>query len=184
MMRPLLPHLVLLAAAACGPRSPAPASPATPPPSNRTEPADGSGAHVVQATLSRSACFGFCPVYTLTVFRDGTVEYNGEEWVKTRGKATWQLAPDVTAKIDDLFTRNGFTKLADAYTDYDMTDAPTARVSYAPAGGPEKNIEHYLGDSDAPPALEAVEEGLDKLVDIERRIGTQAEREQIWQNRR
>jgi hypothetical protein len=160
-------------------------SPPPPPaiPSNQASPEAHSG-HEVVASLSRGACLGWCPSYTVQVFRDGTVEYNGESFVKTTGKATWTVTPADIAKIDDLFARNAFMKLGAAYTDYDMTDMPSATVSYAPPGGREKRVEHYYGDDDAPKALVVVEDGLDQIIGIEKYIGTNEERQEMYNSGR
>ena len=36
--------------------------------------------------LQRGPCFGPCPIYKVTIYDNGTVIYNGEEFVKTKGK--------------------------------------------------------------------------------------------------
>ena len=36
-------------------------------------------------TLERTACFGTCPIYKLTVYGDGRVEYEGERFVTVTG---------------------------------------------------------------------------------------------------
>ena len=59
--------------------------------------------HEELATIDRTGCFGWCPIYKLTVFRDGTVEYSGERFVKTTGAATWTVTPAEIAAIDALF---------------------------------------------------------------------------------
>lgn len=177
----MMPRLaVLVLAAACGGgQAPRPAEA----PSNQASPA-APATHTLLASLTRGPCFGWCPSYTFQVFRDGAVEYNGDAYVKTTGKATWTIAATQVAQIDDLFARNGFMKLGSAYTDYDMTDAPSATVSYAPPGGAEKRVEHYFGDSDAPEVLVVIEDGLDNVVGITKYIGTSEEREQMYRSGR
>ncbi len=44
-------------------------------------------------TLERTACFGACPVYTLSIYADGTVVYNGERFVDVEGEQTTQHRP-------------------------------------------------------------------------------------------
>jgi Domain of unknown function (DUF6438) len=166
--------LALGLAAACGSSPPA-AAPAL---SNR-----GGGPspapHVVMVTLERTACYGWCPVYTLTVYRDGAVEYQGTNFVKVKGKATDRLSPDQLAALDKLFTDNHYFALEDAYEHYEMTDQPGATTSYR-AGDRSKTIRHYHGDSHAPPALRDVEDGIDRIVHTERWIGTRAERDKLF----
>jgi len=40
----------------------------------------------VKITLERTECYGFCPIYTLTIQGDGTVVYDGKDFVKTKGR--------------------------------------------------------------------------------------------------
>jgi hypothetical protein len=150
-------------AAACGHKPPTGGGGGTPEPIGNTGDGAAVGPHEVMATLERTACYGTCPMYSLTVYRDGTVEYNGEQFVKTQ--------------LDDLFTSAHYFDLKDAYTDYDVTDNPSAKTSYS-SGGKTKTIDHYYGDSDAPEVLSTIEDGIDKIVHIEQFIGTEQERDQ------
>jgi len=155
--------VVLLAlAAGCGVKPPA---------------AGGGGpAHDAMVTLERTACYGTCPIYSVTVYRDGTVVYDGKQFVKIKGRATAQLGPDDIARLDQLFTDSPYLVLDDAYTDYDLTDMENVKTSYH-GGGKTKSIDHYHGDEDAPTVLEAIERGVDTIVHVEQWIGTKAERD-------
>ncbi len=163
--------LAILVVAACG----TPAAPATP--SNKVE--RPPAAHEVMATIERTACYGWCPIYKLTVYRDGVVEYSGDKFVKTTGKATGHLDPTTLAALDALFQENGYLGLRDAYEEYMMTDMPSVFTSYAPPDGKPKTIKHYLGDSSAPESLGKIEDGIDRIVKIEQWIGTREEREKL-----
>ena len=44
-------------------------------------------------TLQRTACFGACPVYTVSIYADGTVAYNGERFVEVEGTQTGSIDP-------------------------------------------------------------------------------------------
>lgn len=149
----------------------------------KSEPPSNTGGetapHAPVATIARTACFGWCPVYKLTVYRDGTVEYEGEQYVKTQGKATGHLEPDRIGALDTLFTSHGYLGFASSYEDYSVTDMPSVETSYTPAGGTTKTVRHYLGDGHAPKALGEVEDGIDKIVNIEQWIGTEDERQKL-----
>lgn len=138
-----------------------------------------TGAHVLLASLSRTVCFGWCPIYTVTVYRDGVVEYQGEHFVKTKGKATWRLAPDELAALDQLFTSKGYLQLAADYSHEDITDNPSANTSYQPAGAAVKAVTHYHGDMNAPKVLDEIEDGFDRIVHTEKWIGTDEERKNL-----
>jgi Domain of unknown function (DUF6438) len=163
---------VAVLAAACSS-----APPPSAPPANRG--GTPAGAHTPLATLERTACFGWCPVYKLTIFRDGVVEYDGDDYVKTRGHAVGHLPPETLDALDRLFLSNHYLDLAPAYEDYDVTDLPSTNTSYTPAGGATKAVRHYHGDHDAPAALTTVEDAVDRLVHVEQWIGSEAEREKL-----
>jgi len=131
----------------------------------------GSG-HELLASIERTTCYGWCPGYKVRVFRDGMVEYEGEAYVKTLGKATGHLSPEELETLDQLFRKSGYLGLDDSY-DEDATDMPTIYTSYSP-GGCKKSIRHYgLG---APKALDEIEHSIDRIIRIEQWIGTADER--------
>jgi len=135
-------------------------------------------AHVLLASIDRGPCYGTCPVYTITVYRDGQVEYEGADYVKTKGKATATITAAQVAAIDKLFTDDHYLAYKDSYEHADWTDAPSARTSYLPVGATAaKTIGHYYGDEHAPESLSKLEEAFDKAVNAERWIGTRAERD-------
>jgi hypothetical protein len=135
--------------------------------------------HKPLATLERTACFGFCPIYKVTIFRDRVVEYEGEKFVKTVGRATGRLTTGQLAQLEELFRKNGYLQLENSYERSNFTDLPSAFTSYSPAGGRTKTIRHYFGDRSAPEALTRVEEGIDRIVNIEQWIGTPEERQNL-----
>jgi hypothetical protein len=130
----------------------------------------------VLASLERTACFGTCPVYKLTIRADGRVDYHGEHFVKRKGDATGQLKPAQLAALRNAFARADYGKLADTYDHVSVTDAPSAITSFTD-GAVTKTIRHYLGDETAPAELEKLEDRIDQLVGIAQWIGTDKERE-------
>ena len=164
---PPAPHV------AVAPKVPPP--PPVPPPPTVAPPA-----HVLLASLDRGPCYGTCPVYTVTVYRDGKVEYVGTEYVKKKGKAVATLTADQLAALDKLFTDDHYLAYKDSYDDADFTDAPSARTAYAPPGASTaKYVGHYYGDTHAPESLSKLEAGFDTIVQTERWIGTRAERDKL-----
>lgn len=159
---------ILAFLAACDAPTPAP------PPANVV--AAPPVSHEVMATLERQACYGWCPIYTLTIHRDGRVEYHGKQYVKQRGSAEAQLTPGQIDELDRAFATAKFFQLADAYTHEDATDAPTVMTSYR-KDGHEKNVAHYHGDDHAPDSLTTLESSIDTIVGTDRWIGTPEERE-------
>ncbi len=133
--------------------------------------------HELVATLARASCYGVCPVYKLAIYRDGVVEYTGEQYVELRGPAIGHITAAQLAMLDRMFADARYFERADHYTTEEMTDMPSATTTYQ-LGARAKRIEHYYGDPSAPRALENLEDGIDRLVGIERWIGTEDVREQ------
>jgi hypothetical protein len=143
---------------------------------NAPEQAD-PGPHTLLATLERGVCYGWCPVYKLEIYRDGDVEYHGEQFVKVKGDATTHLTPAQLANLEHAFADAHYFSLASTYTHEDATDAPTAITSFHDETSHAKHIEHYHGDDHAPHELTELEEAIDRIVGSERWIGTREERE-------
>jgi len=77
--------LALAALVACHSR----AAPPSPPLANQ-----GSGAPTFEVKLSRTSCFGTCPVYSVTIHPDGSVDWSGSEFVAARGARHGHIAAD------------------------------------------------------------------------------------------
>jgi hypothetical protein len=136
--------------------------------------------HVLLASIDRSPCYGTCPVYTVTVYRDGKVEYVGTDYVKTKGKAAGTITADQVAALDKLFTDDHYLAYKDSYEHVDMTDTSSARTSYLPLGATTpKVVGHYYGDTSAPESLTKLERGFDTIVNTESWVGTRAERARL-----
>lgn len=56
----------------------------------------------VEITLERSACFGECPVYSVTIRGTGEVEYEGKRFVSTIGRETGRISEQ---ELVDLLNR-------------------------------------------------------------------------------
>ena len=121
-------------------------------------------------SLERTACYGRCPIYKVTVLRDGTVLWEGERFVKTTGKATAKLPAATVAQLADAFKAADFFALRDKYDNREMTDQPSAIVHFDD-GKRKKSVEHYYGDGSAPKALTVLEERIDALIGTARWTG-------------
>jgi hypothetical protein len=120
-------------------------------------------------TLERTACFGGCPVYTLSIFSTGEVQYEGKAHVRKVGAATGKVPPErVDALLLELERGRYFT-FADRYTSPEATcgryatDSPSA-ISSVTVGGRTKRIVHDYGCGAAPGALVVLERRIDEAV--------------------
>ncbi len=125
-------------------------------------------------TLERSACFGFCPMYKLTIYGNGKVVYEGIEYVKVKGKRTGRISPAAFRRLMNEFQRAQYFDLADSYSG-GPTDAAYVITSLK-IGDKTKTVNHYLASPDAPSKLTELEKKIDGAVKVQRWIGTDAER--------
>lgn len=110
-------------------------------------------------TMSRGACFGECPVYSVTIHGDGRVEYEGEYWVEVEGRRESSVDPAEVAALVEEFYDAGYLSMKDEYT-ADVTDLATTTTSLT-VGGEAKTVIDYYG---APPALRDLEERIDEVA--------------------
>jgi hypothetical protein len=128
-------------------------------------------------TLERGACFGTCPVYKLSIFADGRVEYDGKEFVKLKGKARGQITKAALQSLVREFENINYTRLDDEYVSEGpncpewWTDSPSA-VTSLDWKGKKKTIRHYHGCRGARvlDQLTALENKIDQVVNTKRWI--------------
>jgi hypothetical protein len=117
----------------------------------------------VALTLERTACFGACPVYTVTVYDDGTVVYEGERFVDVTGTQTTELDPATVEMMLQAFADAGYFEWDEAYDKMTVSDLPTVITSVT-RDGETQRIVRYEGDPSAPLALPYLEAWLDVMA--------------------
>jgi len=146
---------------------------------------------IEQLSLERTTCYGWCPAYTVTVFGDGRVEYEGKRFVKIKGKRTKRIDVDAILKLTREVERINYFDLRDSYASpadgcpTRWTDNPAAITSVR-AGGRTKRIHHYLGCRENagsrsigetyPRGLADFEDRIDAIVGTAEWIGRESER--------
>jgi hypothetical protein len=106
----------------------------------------------VTITLERTACFGTCPVYTVTIDAQGNVVYTGTRFVRVIGQKTGRAPVARVAAILKLAETIRFFDLNDRYLEIrhpdgsmsTVTDLPTTFVAITQAGSSNR-IEDYVG---------------------------------------
>jgi hypothetical protein len=114
----------------------------------------------VAVTLERTACFGTCPIYKVTIYTDGTVVFEGERFVTAEGTQTLQIEPEVVQQLVEGFEAAGYFEWDDEYTEMTVSDLPTIITSVT-RDGETKQITRYAGDSSAPMELPYLETWID-----------------------
>jgi hypothetical protein len=120
--------------------------------------APASKDQITEVTLERTGCFGYCPVYKVTVRRDGTISYKGREYVQLKGAYEGKVYG--FDRLAQLILASGYFKLKDNYT-FDATDLPSA-VTTVVANGQRKTITNY-GDF-GPVELWGIEMAIDGML--------------------
>jgi len=117
----------------------------------------------VVITLERTPCFGFCPVYMLTIYGSGEVIYEGKRFVGIEGIRTTTISAEKIEQLVSEFQNIAYFSLNDSYEETNATDMPSAITSIT-INGETKIIRHYHGDSSAPKELTELENKIDEIV--------------------
>lgn len=107
--------------------------------------------------LSRSGCFGTCPVYEVKVFATGEVYWHGRNFVDALGEKQTSIGSDAAHKLVGQFLSSQFWELCGGY-DSSVTDSPTTQIDVQ-IGGRSKTVWNYA--SSAPEWEESFEKTID-----------------------
>ena len=120
-------------------------------------------------TLQRTACYGICPIYKLTVKADGSVLFEGEKFVKTTGKVDAKISEEKVKQLIKAFDSADYFSLNGKYDSqncYQVTDNPSASTSIQ-INGKTKSISHYRGCVEG---TDDFKKELSKLTELENKI--------------
>lgn len=122
-------------------------------------------------TLERTACYGFCPDYKLTISADGSVTFEGHRFVKKVGSVQSSISQERLKELLAAFGNINYFSLRDQYVEprdgcKDVeTDNPSAITSIR-INGKSKSVRHYYGCSgvDVLNDLTKLEQAIDEAV--------------------
>jgi hypothetical protein len=120
----------------------------------------------VVITLERTVCYGTCPSYFLRINGDGSVFYEGRDFVKVKGEVESTISQEDLRKLIVAFYEIDYFSLEDEYT-ANITDMPTTITSIT-IGGKSKRVVNYYG---APEKLIRLEKLIDSLTNSIRWVG-------------
>lgn len=126
----------------------------------------------VSITLEREPCFGTCPAYSVTIYEDGKVEYNGLSSVEVEGQQISQIDKELVVMLVEGFADAGYFEWEDRYDTMLVTDLPYVTTSVT-RNGETKEIFRYVGDDSAPIELAYLEVWIDKVVNSKQWTGTE-----------
>jgi Domain of unknown function (DUF6438) len=116
----------------------------------------------VTITLERNACFGICPIYSLKVFGNGTVVYNGERFVNMTGQKISTISQQKVRGLVEEFYKINYFRLNDTYNKIVKTDQPTVITSINVTGVYKSVFDNY--GSIAPQGLRLLENKIDEIT--------------------
>lgn len=122
--------------------------------------------------LERTACFGTCPVYMVSILEDGTVIYKGDRFVSMTGEQTGEIAPETVTAMVAAFKDAGYFGWNEAYDTQTVSDLPTVTTSVS-LDGITHRIARYTGDNTAPLALSFLEQWIDEMANTALWTGVQ-----------
>jgi uncharacterized protein DUF6438 len=135
----------------------------------------------LKITLERTECFGYCPVYKLTITADGAVVFEGRRFVKQEGATIKSaISRERLKQLMAEFDRVKFFSLEDDYSETRLscpTDQPSAFTSIR-VNGKSKTINHYLGclEPKVPKGLTELENKIDEIVNTAQWLPDKEER--------
>lgn len=126
----------------------------------------------VNITMSRSACFGACPVYYIEIHEDGKVIYRGYKNVDVIGEQSSTIPMEKVNELVNQFNRIGYFDLEDRYDELAITDQATVQTSIR-IDGTFKSVYDYLGAIEVPelPKLRQLENMIDEVTNSSRWVG-------------
>jgi Domain of unknown function (DUF6438) len=117
----------------------------------------------VMITLTRTACFGFCPAYRVSISGDGQVTYVGEAFVNVVGERRATIPREDVQRLLRRFDDINFGQLQDAYRAH-VTDLPTFTVTLERNGG-RKTVADYGGlSAGMPRAMRELQDEIDRVA--------------------
>lgn len=116
----------------------------------------------VVITLKRSACFGICPTYNITIYGNGTVIYEGTTNVNMTGIQISNITEDNLRLLISEFKKIDYFSLNETeIANHVVYDAPMFTTSLT-INGTTKTIKHY--ETAVPKQLTDLENKIDEIV--------------------
>ena len=111
-----------------------------------------------------------CPVYSLSIFMDGTVLYDGRANVATVGQQRAKLTSAQVSELVSAIDAMRFLDTAERCCVCPETEAFQSQMvvlDYRP-GSSQKTVIHDDACRNAPPSMSALEETIDRLANVTR----------------
>lgn len=115
--------------------------------------------------IHHGTCFGQCPSYSVTVYPDGQVTYEGYRFVSTTGAKKFRVEMEIANQLAYYMQQNGFFGLHDTYPVIPDAQRTTTGLSFH---GNLKVVVDY--GINVPTQLAGMRKHVEKMLGIERYI--------------
>lgn len=78
----------------------------------------------------KTPCFGDCPVYEISINKNGKVQYNGIDYVLIKGKQEFQLTDEQFSTLKEKLAKKSFSTFKDTYDDPQISDLPSTYLTH------------------------------------------------------
>ena len=95
----------------------------------------------VFATISKSPCYGTCPVYNMTIFSDGSITLEGIRFIDKIGTFYGKITEEQLAEFEKVANEINYFDLKDEY-DSPVTDLPSTTTSII-VNGEKKKVSSF-----------------------------------------
>lgn len=109
----------------------------------------------IKIKMTTGACFGSCPVFTLSVYDGGYAHFKGDRFTKMDGKWLKKMKKDDYTKLADIFAASSFDSFQDEY-ESELADLPMVRITY--------NSKTVAGKDGRPESLLTLQRMLEKII--------------------
>lgn len=117
-------------------------------------------------TIERESCRGFCPAYKMTIYGDGTVDYEGKRNVDNIGQFQKKVSKSKVKELLKAFQEANYMNLENEYDDPSIADAVAVFTSIKftdKADGKEKT-KSIKNRVKGPEALTKLQDKIDSIV--------------------
>jgi hypothetical protein len=119
--------------------------------------------NTLRITLNRTGCYGTCPAYQVVIHGDGSVDFNGRDFVLIVGNHHAKISTQQVHELASAFKRSDYFSLNNEYATF-VTDCPTYTTSIS-FDDVTKTVGDYMGtESGMPDAVQDLEEEIDSIA--------------------
>ncbi|WP_075341995.1 DUF6438 domain-containing protein [Tenacibaculum agarivorans] len=110
-------------------------------------------------SISKTSCFGDCPVYELLIDKTGKVTYNGKQYVLSKGVSEFTLTDEELEILNNKLINTSFSSYKDVYDNPKIMDLPSTFITHQ-----GKQVQIRLWNDDVPAELMDLHEYIEGIL--------------------